>query len=339
MTLSPARAVLHGTRNRSLVVCSALAAALVAVIAATMVIGDYPLTILEVLDTLTGGGSDRDRYIVFNVRLPRLLMAIACGVGLAVSGAIMQSLLRNPLASPELLGISGGASVAAVAGTLIFGLTGFALVGAAFFGGSVIAGILLIAASRQGASSYRIVLAGVGIAFVCIAIVGFIIKRAQLNRAQDALRWITGSIDATPWRDVWVLLAVLAVATPLVFAASRILPQLELGEQRAAGLGVAVGSARTWILVTAVFLAASVTAFIGPVAFVALSAPAIARGMVGRGSAVIAASALVGAVIMPLSDLAAQYALGKSVPVGIVTGMVGAVYLLWLLARPKGQRT
>ena len=214
-TPSPTRTAMGRTHRRAVIVGSASAALLVAVGLVTMTVGDYPLSLSETLQTLFGGGSQRDQYIIFEVRLPRLLMAVLCGVGLGSSGAIMQALLRNPLASPELLGITGGASVAAVAGTLMFGLGGLALVGLAFAGGLVIAAVLLVAAAREGSSSYRIVLAGVGIAFVCVSVVGYLMKRAQLNEAQMALRWITGSIDATAWSDVLVLGAVLVIALPL----------------------------------------------------------------------------------------------------------------------------
>ncbi|MGO1515655.1 MAG: iron chelate uptake ABC transporter family permease subunit, partial [Agrococcus casei] len=146
MTPSPTRAAMGRTHRRAVIVGTASAALLVAVSLVTMTVGDYPLSPAETIQTLFGGGSQRDQYIIFEVRLPRLLMAVLCGVGLGASGAIMQALLRNPLASPELLGITGGASVAAVAGTLMFGLGGLALVGLAFAGGLVIAAVLLVAA-------------------------------------------------------------------------------------------------------------------------------------------------------------------------------------------------
>ncbi|MGO1837730.1 FecCD family ABC transporter permease [Agrococcus casei] len=339
MTPSPTRAAMGRTHRRAVIVGTASAALLVAVSLVTMTVGDYPLSLAETIQTLFGGGSQRDQYIIFEVRLPRLLMAVLCGVGLGASGAIMQALLRNPLASPELLGITGGASVAAVAGTLMFGLGGLALVGLAFAGGLVIAAVLLVAAAREGSSSYRIVLAGVGIAFVCVSVVGYLMKRAQLNEAQMALRWITGSIDATAWRDVLVLGAVLLLALPLAAIAGASLQPLELGDAQAGALGVSVQRSRTGLLIVAVLMAATVTAFVGPIAFVALSAPAIARGLVGRASTAITASALLGGALLAVSDIVAQHALGRAVPVGVVTGMVGALYLLWLLARAKGRRT
>ena len=312
---------------------------LLAVAVLSLVVGDYPLTVPEAIKTLFGGGSQRDHYVVFEVRLPRLTMATLAGVGLAASGAIMQALLRNPLASPELLGITGGASVAAVTGTLVLGVSGITLVGLAFVGGLVIAAVLLVAAAREGSSSYRIVLAGVGIAFVCVAITGFLMKRTQLNEAQMALRWMTGSLEATSWSNALVLGIVLALALPCTAVMHRALQPLELGDAQAGALGVAVHRARTGLLVLGVLMAAAVTAFVGPIAFVALAAPAITRSLVGRGSAAITASAILGGALLALSDIVAQHALGAAVPVGVVTGIVGAAYLLWLLARAKGSRT
>lgn len=338
-TQSPVRYAMRKTHRRAVIVGASAAALVVAVSLVTLVTGDYKLTLLEAIETLFGGGSQRDQYIVFEVRLPRLTMALLCGVGLGAAGAIMQSMLRNPLASPELLGITGGATVAAVSGSLMFGLGGLALVGAAFLGGLVIAAVLLLAAAREGSSSYRIVLAGVGIAFVCVSIVGFIMKRVQLNEAQVAMRWMTGSLEATHWSDALVLAVALALALPVAGVLSGSLQPLELGDAQAGALGVAVHRSRTLLLVVAVLMAAAVTAFVGPIAFVALSAPAIARGLVGRGSAAITASAMLGAALLALSDIVAQHALGKAVPVGVVTGIVGAAYLLWLLARAKGSRS
>ena len=337
--VSPVRAAMRRTHRRAVVVGASAAALVVAVSLLTLVIGDYPLSIIEAVQTLFGGGSQRDHYVVFEVRLPRLTMALLCGIGLGAAGAIMQSMLRNPLASPELLGITGGATVAAVWGSLMFGLGGLALVGAAFVGGLAIAAVLLLAAAREGSSSYRIVLAGVGIAFVCVSVVGYIMKRVQLNEAQVAMRWMTGSLEATRWQDALVLGIALALALPAAAVLAGALQPLELGDVQAGALGVSVHRSRTLLLVVAVLMAAAVTAFVGPIAFVALSAPAIARGLVGRGSAAITASALLGAALLALSDIVAQHALGTTVPVGVVTGVVGAAYLLWLLARAKGSRT
>lgn len=327
-------------RRRNVRVYGVLAVVLLAVAMVTLLVGDYVLGPDRVVVTLFGGGERVEQYVVTQVRLPRLLMALLCGAALALAGSLLQALLRNPLASPDLLGISGGASVAAVTAVLVLGLPSLAVTGFAFAGGLVVAGILLLAARHVRDGGYRLVLAGIGISFLCAAIVGYLIKRAQLNDAQSAMVWITGSLGATVWRDVLVVAVVLAIAVPLVVIASRMLPLIALGHDVASGLGVRPVVVRTAIVALAVLLAAAATAFIGPVAFIALAAPAIARGIIGRGAAALAASALVGAILLATADLVAQFAIpGLAVPVGVVTGVTGAPYLLWLLATSKGRRT
>jgi iron complex transport system permease protein len=336
---SPVTAARTQTRRRAALVIGSVVVALLAAAAVELLAGDYPLTPARVIDAALGGGSRIDQYIVLQVRMPRLLMAALCGAALGTAGALFQSLLRNPLASPDLLGISGGASVAAVWGTLVLGLSGVAVAGLAFAGGVAVAFVLLLAAHRLSGGGYRLVLAGVGIAFLCSAIVGYLLKRVQVQQAQSAMVWITGAIGAPAWGDILVLAVVCVLAVPALAAAGRMLPVLQLGDALAAGLGARPVAGRVVVISAAVLLSATTTAFIGPVAFVALCAPPIARALLGRGAVGIGTSAAVGAVILVLADLAGQYAIpGLSVPIGVVTGAVGAPYLLWLLATSKGRR-
>jgi iron complex transport system permease protein len=271
------------------------------------------------------------------VRLPRLLMALLVGAALGVAGALLQSLLRNPLASPELLGISGGSSVAAVFGLLILGITGPPLAAIAFAGG-LAASLLLLAAARGRAAGYRLILAGIGLSFFTASIIGFLMTKAQLQQTQAALIWLTGSLSSTPWWQVAVLAAVWLVALPVLFVTARWLPVIALGPEAATGLGVRPGLARLLCVIVAVLLTAVTCAFVGPISFIALCAPAIARPLVGNGRIALAASALIGATLLAVSDLVAQFALpGVAMPVGVVTGALGAVFLLWLLATSKGR--
>ncbi|WES65568.1 iron ABC transporter permease [Microbacter sp. GSS18] len=332
-------AVRAHTRRRTAGVGASIGAVLALAIVVSMLVGDYDLSPAGVARALFGSGSNIDVYIVTQVRLPRTLIAVLCGAALGIAGALFQTLLRNPLASPDLLGVSGGAGVAAVWATLILGLSGAAVAASAFAGGLVVAMVLLVAARRLSDGGYRLVLAGVGIAFLCAAVIGYLLKRAQITQAQSALVWITGSIGATGWSDVLVVGAVLLVAAPMIVAASRMLTVLELGDHLAAGLGVRPVLARIGIVAAAVLLAAASTAFIGPVAFVALCAPPIARALLGRGTVGIATSGAIGALILLAADLVAQHAFpGLTVPVGVITGAVGAPYLLWLLATSRGGR-
>jgi ABC-type enterobactin transport system, permease component len=326
----------HAAR-RALTVVVVLSAIAVAVAVATMSIGDYPLTLAQIWDVLVGSGDRAQRYVVLQVRLPRLTMALLAGAALGVAGALLQSLLRNPLASPDLLGISGGSTVAAVFGLLTFGVTGPALAGFAF-GGGLLAALLLLAAGRGQAAGFRLILAGIGVSFLSASIVGYLLTRAQLQQAQAALVWMTGSLSTTPWWQVVVLAATWLVAIPVLAVLARQLPVAVLGTATATGLGVRPGGIRLVVVLVAVLLTAVTCAFTGPISFIALCAPAIARPLVAHGSIAIGSSAIVGATLLAASDLIAQFAIpGMAVPVGVVTGALGAVFLLWLLATSKGR--
>lgn len=314
-----------------------LGSVVVAVITVTLLLGDYPLTPTQIWDVLRGGGTRPEQYVVLQVRLPRLLMALLAGAALGVAGALLQGMLRNPLASPDLLGISGGSTVAAVYALLVVGVTGPALAGAAFLGG-ITASLLLLAAARGRAAGLRLILAGIGVSFLSASIVGFLMTRVQLQQTQSALVWLTGTLSSTPWWQVVVLVGAWVIAMPVLALLARRLPVAVLGVETAGSLGVRPGLVRALVVMVAVLLTAVTCAFVGPISFVALCAPAIARPLVGHGSLALGPSALVGAIILSASDLVAQFAIpGVAVPAGIVTGALGAVFLLWLLATSKGR--
>lgn len=326
------------TRRRSTIVVSAAILLALAVAILAMSLGDYPLSPAQVWQTLWGGGGRTENYVVFQVRLPRLAMALIAGAALGIGGALLQGLLGNPLASPDLLGISGGSSVAAVFALLVIGTTGPLLAVAAFTGGMIVAALLLLAGRAQLDAGYRLILAGVGISFLCIAVIDFLMVRAQIEQSQMALLWLTGSLSSTPWWQVVTVGAVLVLTMPAVIAAARWLPLTQLGPATATGLGVRPVRVRLVVVGAAVILTAVTCAFVGPISFIALCAPAIARPLLGNGAIGLGTSAVIGATLLAASDLVAQFAVpGLQLPVGVITGAVGAVFLLWLLASSKGR--
>ncbi|WP_035833909.1 FecCD family ABC transporter permease [Jonesia quinghaiensis] len=323
--------LLHAARRRAITVTAFLLAAVIAVALITVMTGKYPLSVPEFFGVIAGQGNALDQYIVFGVRLPRLLLGVLAGASLGLAGALFQSLLLNPLASPDLLGISGGAATAAIIATLILGWAG-PLVTLAAFGGAFLIAALIIAASRSGTGSgHRLILTGVGFAFLTSAVIGFIIKRAQINEAQSALFWTIGSVANSSWTSVTLVGVTLIVALPAVIYASRVLPIIQMGPASAVSLGVHDARARRILVVTAVLLASGAVAVVGPISFVALCAPAVARRAIGYGTAALTASACAGALMLTASDLAAQNLFGGAVPTGVITGAIGAPYLLWLL--------
>jgi iron complex transport system permease protein len=336
--MSSAAVVARVGRRRTTVLVSVGAVVLVIALV-SLSVGDYPLAPAELWRTLWGGGGRLESYVLFQVRAPRLAMGLLAGACLGVAGALLQGMLRNPLASPDLLGISGGSGVAAVFTLLILGVTGPLLAVSAFVGGVVVAAFLLLAGSRRNDGGYRLILAGVGISFLCLSITGFLLVRAKIQLAQEALVWLTGSLSATPWWSVLTVAVVGVVAVPAIVACARWLPMTQMGTPTALSLGVPAGRARIVAILTAVLLTAVTCAFTGPISFIALCAPAIARPLLGNGALGIGTSAVVGAGLLTAADLVAQFAIpGHTMPVGVVTGALGAVFLLWLLATSKGRQ-
>ncbi|WP_299038827.1 iron chelate uptake ABC transporter family permease subunit [uncultured Pseudokineococcus sp.] len=320
-------------RRRSAGVRGVLAALVLGLLLVALSVGDFPLSPVEVLGALVGRGEGGAELVVLQLRLPRALAAVVAGACFGVSGAVLQALLRNPLASPDIIGISAGAGAAAVVAILGLGLSGLAVSAAAALGALATALAVAALATRGSLSGYRFVLVGIGAAALLNAVTSFALTRAQATDAAQALVWITGSLNGTDWDAVGPLLLGAGVLLPVSLVASRALSGLGVGDDAAAGLGLRVGRARLLLVVVAVGLAAVATAAAGPVAFVALVAAPIARRLL-PGRSALGASALVGALVLSASDLVAQHApLLPQLPVGVVTGVVGAPYLLWLLVR------
>jgi len=331
-------AVRARSRRRRVWVSGAAAVVVLVTAALSMSVGDYPLSLGQVWSTLWGGGTQVESYIVFQVRAPRLAMALLAGASLGMAGAVLQSLLRNPLASPDLLGISGGSGVAAVFALLVLGATGPVLTLWAFAGGILVAALLLLAGRSAATGGYRLILAGIGVAFLATAVTNYLMVTSQIEKAQTALLWLVGSLSSTPWWQVATLLVVAVVSLPALVLCARWLPLHQMGTPTATSLGVPPQYVQPLAVGVAVLLTSSTAAFLGPISFVALCAPAIARPLLRHGAIGIGTSALLGATILAAADLGAQFAIpGLQVPVGVVTGALGAVFLLWLLATSKGR--
>ncbi|MEV4843207.1 iron chelate uptake ABC transporter family permease subunit [Micromonospora matsumotoense] len=319
-------------RGRSLVV--GLGATALAVVLGVLAIGggDYPMSPADVLRTLTGGGSPAEDFIVGELRLPRLVTALAVGAALALSGAVLQSLVRNPLGSPDVLGVTQGAATGALIVVVAGGGT-LLLSGAALLGGLATGLLLWAVAGRHGLHGYRLVLVGIGTTAILTGVNGWLLTRAPLMDAARAVLWLTGSLDGRGWAQAVPLLGLLALLTPVVVGTARALSLIELGDDTATALGVPVSLVRQLLLGAAVLLAAGAAAAAGPVSFVALVAPHLARRLTRAPGPNLAAAAGTGAVLLLAADLAAQRAIdGHQLPVGVVTGLIGGAYLVWLLA-------
>lgn len=323
----------RGIRRATLVAASVVALG-VAVALLALCAGRPVIAPGDALAALVGAGDATERFIVVELRLPRVIAAVLVGAAFGLAGAVFQSVLRNPLASPDVVGVTQGASAAAVVAVLGAGLAGAPVSLAAAVGGVAVAVLCLVLSGRSGASGTRFVLIGIAMAFLVNAITGYLLSRADIRAAADALVWLVGSVSTLPWDQLagaGIGIALLAAAVGVSSARLRV---LQLGPQLASGLGVRETRSRALLLLLAVGLVAIGIALAGPVAFVALAAPPIARALTGGGSAALAAAAAVGAVEVVAADLIAQNALPDAqVPAGVVTGVIGAPALLALLAR------
>lgn len=320
--------------TRALIVCFAIALAALAVGVVSVSTGDFPIPIPEVLKTLVGQGDQSSGFIILTLRLPRVLTALLVGLALGASGAIFQSLTRNPLGSPDVVGFTTGAATGAVVALLVFQLTSGAVAGAAIAGGLLTALAVYLMAYRRGVQGYRLILVGIGVSAVLVSINSYLLTRAEVTDAQSAAVWLTGSLNGRGWEHVRPVALALLVLVPLTLALTRRMSMLEMGDDAAGALGVSTERSRLALVVAAVALCAVATASAGPIGFVALAAPQLAKRLTRRPGIGIVSSALMGAFVLALADFCAQRLFpATQLPVGVMTGAVGGLYLVWLLAR------
>jgi iron complex transport system permease protein len=325
-------------RRRHALVLGGLGALTFTLFCVHLLLGGYTFTFPDAVRIIVGDGIGRPtaEFIMMESKLPRALTAVGVGACFGIGGAVFQTTLRNPLASPDIIGISTGASTAAVLALLTFGLRGDAVALASAAGAVTTA--LLVRWVAGGLGGYRLVLVGVGVAAALLSVTQYLFTRAAVWDVQLALRWITGSLSDADWQKVQVLALALVVLLPLVWFSSRDLRVNELGEDAAVGLGVPRRRPDLLMLVAVLLVAAGV-AGAGPVAFLAFLSAPIARGL-NKGRTSIAGAALVGACILLAADhVGANYIGDVKMPAGIITGAVGAPFLLWLMARGATGRS
>lgn len=333
-TISAAR---HRLLTRCQRVTLGLALLLAAIFALAMVLGDYPVPVPEILralfSPLTGHADPGVDFIILTVRLPRAVAAVLTGAAFGLAGVIFQTVLRNPLASPDIIGISHGASAAAVICVIALKWSAFAVAGGAFAGALATAFAIYGLGWRGGGSPYRMVLIGIGMAAMLGAVISFLFTRARVEDVQRALVWIVGSLNAVGFAQILPLAVALLVLLPALALIHRALAGLQLGDDAARSIGIRADRTRLAAMVIAVALAAVATAVSGPVGFVAFLAGPIARRLLGPAAGALVPSLLTGALVMLGADIVAQHCVGASqLPVGVVTGAFGAAFLLYLLA-------
>ncbi|MFJ2819301.1 FecCD family ABC transporter permease [Streptomyces sp. NPDC091279] len=312
---------------------------LLAALAAAVVLigtGDFAIPAADVVRTLFGGGNAGQEFIVDELRLPRVLVGLLVGASLGLGGALFQAVTRNPLGSPDVLGLSQGATAGALVMIVLFSGSAAQVTLGALAGGLVTGAGIYLLSWKRGVHGYRLVLVGIGVSAIVTAVNGYLMTVSDIVDATRALVWMTGSLDGRDWTQVWPLLALCAVLVPLVLANARALRTMEMGDDVSNALGIRVERVRALVLVAAVLLTASATAAAGPVAFVALTAPQLARRLTRSPGPNLLASLCMGATLLVVADWASQKIFGAGqLPVGVVTGVLGGGYLLWLLVTER----
>ncbi|AWB81248.1 ferric enterobactin transporter permease FepG [Corynebacterium yudongzhengii] len=340
--------------NPRLLLCVALAGAVLALgVCYSVTQGEFQLSMGEVLAVFAGGGSAIERAVVFDMRLGRAVVACLVGAALGFSGALTQSVARNPLASPDILGITNGASLAAVA-TIIFAGAGaggvveagattvmatVGIPGAAIIGAGLAAVVIWLLAGSARGSVLKVVLIGVGMSIFLSSMTTWLLAYAQLDRAASARMWLTGSLNGRDWNHAGAPFVVVLVAVLVGGWLAFQLAALVLGPATAHVLGHRVGVAQAVQLVVAVILAAVAVAAAGPIGFIAFVSPHVARGLARTPTPPLMFSALMGAVLLLGADLLARVVLPWELPVGVVTAFIGAPFLLYIIVRVRREET
>lgn len=322
-------------RPRTIAVSVVLAVLAFLVLSWDVTVGDYPIGLTDVMRALAGAGDPGTLVVVRELRLPRAVVALLVGVAFGVSGALLQTMTRNPLASPDMIGLTQGAGTAVTA-SIVFGWGGgpLGIQGVGLAGAALTALVVYVLAWRRGTTGYRIILVGIGVSWICASATDYLAAKGGRFQAQDALGWLVGDLNGREWSAAVPLAAAMGVLLPVALLLGRLMRTLQLGDEVATGVGTRVQPVRLALLAAAVGLVAFGTAAAGPVAFVALAAPQIAQRLAGAAWPPLVAAGLTGAVVVLFADVVARTLIaGVELPVGVVTGVLGAPVLIWLLAR------
>ena len=319
--------------HRQRVMVAILIALVLFLFVLTLTVGQTVTPVADVIRVLLGESVEGASFLVGTLRLPRALLSLLAGFSFGLGGVVFQIMLRNPLASPDIIGITFGASAAAVFAIVVLAISGPMVSVMAVVGGLSVALIVYGLAARNGVAGTRLILVGIGVAAMLHSVIAYVLSTAPAWSLQEAMRWMTGSVNGAQLSDTAPLVLVLIVFGGLLFSQHRDLDALRLGDDTAAALGVKIAKTRIVVVFAAVGMIASVTAIAGPIAFVSFLSGPIAARLVGNSGSLLIPSALVGAVLTLGGDYIGQFLLPSRFPVGVVTGALGAPYLLYLIVR------
>lgn len=337
---SPGDRITLVIHRRTVVVGIVLLAITLGCSLAALSLGNYTVSLPDVVSALFGDSSDAVHKVVVEWRLPRVLMAAVFGAALGMSGALFQSLTRNALGSPDVIGFTTG-SYSGVLVTMLLGGAGYLTIAAgALIGGLATALAVYALAFRRGVQGFRLIVVGIALSAMLMSLNSWIMIKVDVEFAMRAAVWGAGTLNGVRWEQAWLALGIMALLCLAVAVIGPRIRQLELGDETAATQGLAVERSKLLIIVIGIGFIALVTAAAGPIAFVALAAPQVARRLTRTSASVdLVTSALVGAAMLSAADLVAQHAIPDlSLPVGAVTVCIGGLYLVWLLARETKQQ-
>lgn len=309
-------------------------------------IGEVAISPINVLKTLFGYGTEMENLFIFSFRLPRIIIALLVGISLAVAGAILQGLIRNPLASPDIIGITGGGSVGVVLFLMLFTNKNNALIVslkwmplAAFIGATIVGLLVYLLSWKNGSSSIRLVLIGIGLSLLTDSLTTLFMIKGPIYQAAQANVWITGTVYAATWEQVRILLPVVLILLLISIISVRKVNIQELGDELATGVGSAVQKDRLFLLILSTALTGSAVAFAGVIGFVGLMAPHIGRRLVGSSfGSLLPVSALIGAILVMIADLIGRTLFSPlEVPAGVFTAAIGAPYFIYLLYKTRNS--
>lgn len=321
------------THHRSWWGLALLSLAVIGLLALTLSCGKGCLAPRDVIAALFGHEGASASFVVNDLRLPRALLSIVAGLSFGLGGVAFQVMLRNPLASPDIIGISASAGAAAVFAIVILSLDGWMVSAVAVVSGLLVAGLIWALSAHRGAAGARLILIGIGVSAMLDSVTAYVLLEAPAWGRAEALRWLTGSVNGAQLSAVLPVMASLVVFGGVLAASARDLEVLRLGDDAASALGVRADATRLRVTLAAVGLVAFATAAAGPIAFVAFLSGPIAARLLGGSRGLLGAAALVGAILVLAGDFTGQFLLPTRLPVGVITGAVGAPFLLYLIVR------
>ncbi|SBV97972.1 Iron ABC transporter permease [uncultured Eubacteriales bacterium] len=320
-------------RFRFVLVTAILGALAVLLCCAMLMLGNTIYPVSDVVRALSGEQMQGVSFAVNTIRLPRMLAGLFSGFAFGLAGSVFQTLLRNPLANPNIIGITSGSSAAAVFSIVVLQASGAVTSALSVAGGLATVLVTYILTGSKRFSGGRLILIGLGLQAMLNALISWLLLISSESNVPAALRWLSGSLNGSQMEGLAPIVSATLLLTPVVVFFGRDLSMLELGEDSALSLGVHTGRTRVLLIVSSVFLVAIATAATGPISFISFLACPIAKRLVGGGCSHTVPAGLFGAVLVLSADLFGQFAFETRFPVGVITGILGAPYLIFLLIK------